>query len=115
MTEFRFDPPLTLKGNVVVHNLDDAVRFTIGIERRADLRCRRACYTALRKSPAKQTSAMPETHFVAGQRPKTSSSNSTNKRDRYERAQIFRAKPYAAEDLGAVNSTLRPQDEIGTA
>ena len=30
MTEFRFDPPLTLKGNVVVRNLDDAVRFMIG-------------------------------------------------------------------------------------
>jgi hypothetical protein len=29
MTEFRFDPPLTLKGNVVVRNLDDAVRFMI--------------------------------------------------------------------------------------
>jgi hypothetical protein len=30
MPEFRFDPPLTLKGNVVVRNLDDAVRFIIG-------------------------------------------------------------------------------------
>ena len=30
MPEFRFDPPLTLKGNVVVCNLDDAVRFMIG-------------------------------------------------------------------------------------
>ena len=30
MPEFRFDPPLILKGNVVVRNLDDAVRFTIG-------------------------------------------------------------------------------------
>ena len=30
MTEFRFNPPLTLKGNVVVRNLDDAVRFMIG-------------------------------------------------------------------------------------
>jgi hypothetical protein len=30
MTEFRFDPPLTLKGNVVVRHLDDAVRFMIG-------------------------------------------------------------------------------------
>jgi hypothetical protein len=29
MTESRFDPPLTRKGNVVVHNLDDAVRFMI--------------------------------------------------------------------------------------
>ena len=29
MPEFRFDPPLTLKGNIVVHNLDDAVRFMI--------------------------------------------------------------------------------------
>ena len=30
MSEFRFDPPLLLKGNIVVHNLDDAVRFMIG-------------------------------------------------------------------------------------
>jgi hypothetical protein len=30
MPEFRFDPPLTLKGNIVVRNLDDAVRFIIG-------------------------------------------------------------------------------------
>ena len=30
MTECSFEPPLTLKGNVVVCNLDDAVRFMIG-------------------------------------------------------------------------------------
>jgi hypothetical protein len=30
MPEFRFDPPLTLTGNIVVRNLDDAVRFMIG-------------------------------------------------------------------------------------
>ena len=30
MSEYRFDPPLTLKGDVVVRNLDDAVRFMIG-------------------------------------------------------------------------------------
>ena len=30
MPEFRFDPPLTLKGNIVVRNLDDAVRFMTG-------------------------------------------------------------------------------------
>ena len=30
MPEFRFDPPLTLKSNVVVRNLDDAVRFMVG-------------------------------------------------------------------------------------
>ena len=30
MPEFRFDPPLTPKGNMVVRNLDDAVRFMIG-------------------------------------------------------------------------------------
>jgi hypothetical protein len=28
--EFRFDPPLTLKCNIVVRNLDDAVRFMVG-------------------------------------------------------------------------------------
>ena len=30
MAEFGFDPPLTLKGNIVVRNLDDAVRVMIG-------------------------------------------------------------------------------------
>ncbi len=30
MPEFRFDPPLTLKGNIVIRDLDDAVRFLIG-------------------------------------------------------------------------------------
>jgi hypothetical protein len=30
MPEFSFDPPLTLKGNIVVRNLDDAVRFMLG-------------------------------------------------------------------------------------
>ena len=30
MPEFRFDPPMTLKGNIVVRNLDDAARFMIG-------------------------------------------------------------------------------------
>ncbi len=29
MPEFKFDPPMTLKGNVVVRSLDDAVRFMI--------------------------------------------------------------------------------------
>ena len=43
--EFRFDPRLTLKGNIVVRNLDDAVSFMVG--------CRKArgaellCYTGL--------------------------------------------------------------------
>jgi len=37
MPEFSFDPPLTLKGNVVVHDLDDAVRFMIGCARRPAL------------------------------------------------------------------------------
>jgi hypothetical protein len=29
MQQFTFDPPLTLKGNIVVRNLDDAVRFMV--------------------------------------------------------------------------------------
>jgi hypothetical protein len=28
MSEFQFDPPLTLRGNIVVLTLDDAVAFT---------------------------------------------------------------------------------------
>ena len=30
MLQFKFDPPLSLKGNIVVRNLDDAVRFMVG-------------------------------------------------------------------------------------
>lgn len=32
MSQFLFDPPLTLKGNIVVRNLDDAVRFMVGYQ-----------------------------------------------------------------------------------
>jgi hypothetical protein len=30
MSDFRFDPPLVLKRDIVVRNLDDAVRFMFG-------------------------------------------------------------------------------------
>jgi len=83
MTEFRLDPPLTLKGDVVVRNLDHAVRFMIGY--REARRPAQVCYTALKEPPAKRTSAMPETHFAAGQRRKASSSNSANKQDQHKR------------------------------
>jgi hypothetical protein len=53
MPEFRFDPPLTLKGNVVVHNLDDAVRFMIG-------------YREARR-PALQTSVLYRLEGAAGE------------------------------------------------
>ena len=53
MTEFRFDPPVTLKGNVVVRNLDDAVRFMIG-------------YREARR-PALQTSVLFRLEGAAGE------------------------------------------------
>ena len=53
MTEFRFDPPLTLKGKVVVRNLDDAVRFMIG-------------YREARR-PALQTSVLYRLEGAAGE------------------------------------------------
>jgi hypothetical protein len=53
MTEFRFDPPLTLKGNIVVRNLDDAVRFMIG-------------YRDARR-PALQTSVLYRLEGAAGE------------------------------------------------
>ena len=53
MPEFRFDPPLTLKGNIVVHNLDDAVRFMIG-------------YREARR-PALQTSVLYRLEGAAGE------------------------------------------------
>jgi hypothetical protein len=66
MAEFSFDPPLTLRGNVVVRNLDDAVRFMSVIERRADLTFGLVYYTGLKELPAKQRSAVLETHFWTG-------------------------------------------------
>ena len=53
MSEYRFDPPLTLKGNIVVHNLDDAVRFMIGYR---DAR-----------SPALQTGVLHRLEGAAGE------------------------------------------------
>jgi hypothetical protein len=53
MKEFKFDPPLTLKGNVVVHNLDEAVRFMIG-------------YREARR-PALQTSVLYRLEGAAGE------------------------------------------------
>jgi hypothetical protein len=49
MTVFRFDPPLTLKGNIIIGNLDDAVRFMVGYRRAADHGCRRVYYIALKE------------------------------------------------------------------
>ena len=79
MPEFRFDPPLTLKGNIVVHNLDDAVRFMIGYREARRPELQTSVLTALREPPENQRSAMPRTHFAAGQRQKASSSKSANK------------------------------------
>ena len=53
MAEFRFDPPLTLKGNIIVRNLDDAVRFMIG-------------YREARR-PALQTSVLHRVEGAAGE------------------------------------------------
>jgi hypothetical protein len=53
MSEFRFDPPLTLKGNIVVHNLDEAVSFMIG-------------YREARR-PALQTSVLHRLEGAAGE------------------------------------------------
>ena len=53
MPEFRLDPPLTLKGDVVVRNLDHAVRFIIG-------------YREARR-PALQTSVLYRLEGAAGE------------------------------------------------
>ncbi len=45
MSEFKFDPPLILKGNVVVRTLDDAVRFMVAYrDGRQTARQRRLLY-----------------------------------------------------------------------
>ena len=47
MSEYRFDPPLTLKGDIVVRNLDDAVRFMIGYRKARRPELRRVCCIVL--------------------------------------------------------------------
>ena len=66
MAEFGFDPPLTLKGNVVVRNLDDAVRFMVGYRdsRRPDFQT--SILHRIEGAAAKQRSAVLETHFWTG-------------------------------------------------
>jgi hypothetical protein len=71
MSEYRFNPPLTLKGNIVVHNLDDAVRFMIAIAKRAVLRYRRACFIVSRELLANQGNAKPVMPFLTGRRRST--------------------------------------------
>ena len=53
MSEYGFNPPLTLKGNIGVHNLDDAVRFMIA-------------YREARR-PALQTSVLHRLEGAAGE------------------------------------------------
>jgi hypothetical protein len=66
MAEFSFDPPLTLRGNVVVRiSMMRFVSWSV-IERRADLTFGLVYYTGLKELPAKQRSAVLETHFWTG-------------------------------------------------
>jgi hypothetical protein len=62
---------LTLKGNIVVRNLDEAVRFIIGYREAHRPELRTSVLHALRERPAKQRNALPEMHFAAGRRQST--------------------------------------------
>jgi len=68
MPRFTFDPPLTLKGDIVVRNLDHAVRFMVGYQRRVAPLYKGASSTASKEQSAKQKSATPVMHFAAGPR-----------------------------------------------
>ena len=65
MPLFAFDPPLTLKGNIVVRNLDDASRF-LGTRRRVALLYRGASSSASKGLSAKQKRGTPVVHFAVG-------------------------------------------------
>ena len=80
MPEFRFDPPLTLKGNIVVRNLDDAVRFMIGYREARRPELQTSVLYRLEGAAGETEERHSDTHFAAGRRQKASSSNSTNKR-----------------------------------
>jgi hypothetical protein len=45
MPQLHFDPPLTVKGNIVVRNIDDAVRFMVGHQEARHALYRRASFT----------------------------------------------------------------------
>ena len=68
MPQFTFDPPLTLEGNIVVRNIDDAVRFTVGHQEVVARLYRRASFTVSKERSAKQKSETPVMLFAAGPR-----------------------------------------------
>jgi hypothetical protein len=82
MPEFRFDPPLALKGNIVVRDLDDVVRFMIRARRPA-LQTSVLCRLEGAASEAEERHAGCAFRGWA-KRQKTSSSNSTNKREQHD-------------------------------
>jgi hypothetical protein len=68
MPQFTFDPPLTLKGNIVVRNLDDAARFMVGFRQHVAPLYRGAFFTVSKGLSAKLKSGTPAMHFAAGLR-----------------------------------------------
>ena len=70
MPGFRFDPPLTLKGNIVVRNLGVAVRFIIGYREAHRPELRTSVLHRL-EGAAGEANALPEMHFAAGRRQST--------------------------------------------
>ena len=78
MPQFTFDPPLPLKGNIVVQNLDDAVRFMVGYQEARRPALHRSVLHRLEEQSAKQKSGTPVMHFAAGPRWSGSSTNLTS-------------------------------------
>ena len=66
MSQFTLDPPLTLKGNIVVRNIDDAVRFMVGHQKARRALYRRASFTVSKERSAKQKSGTPAMHSRLG-------------------------------------------------
>ena len=78
MPEFKFDPALTLKGNVVVRTLDDAVRFIIGYREAGRPGRQSGVLHRLEGAAGEAEERNAGSAFVIWQRHKTSSPNWAN-------------------------------------
>lgn len=78
MSEYTFDPPLMLIDNIVVRNLDDAVRFVIGYRKARRPALQTSVLCRLEGAAGETQERTPVKPFLAGRRQSTSSLNSAN-------------------------------------
>ena len=79
MSEYTFDPPLMLIGNIVVRDLDDAVRFMIGYRKARRPALQTSVLYRLEGAAGETQERDAGKAFLGGRRQSTSSLNSANK------------------------------------